>query len=142
VVVDGIGDEHPAGIGQRFDPRGNVDAVAVDVVVFDDYVAEVDANAELDLLLLRGLGIALGHPLLHFDGAAHCVDHAGKFGQQAVACILYNAPSVTFDFSIDQLREMRLEAIVRSLLVRAHQPRIARHIGGQDRSETSGYGHS
>jgi hypothetical protein len=29
VVVDGIGDEHLASIGQSFDPRGDVDAVAM-----------------------------------------------------------------------------------------------------------------
>ena len=28
VVMHGIGDEHPAGIGEGFDPRGDVDAVA------------------------------------------------------------------------------------------------------------------
>ena len=28
VVVDRVGDEHPAGIGQGFEPRGDVDAVA------------------------------------------------------------------------------------------------------------------
>src|SRR5204863_1697488 len=30
MVVDDIGDEHPADIGQRFDSRGNVDAVAIE----------------------------------------------------------------------------------------------------------------
>src|SRR6516162_4836440 len=36
---------------------------------------------------------------------------------------------------------MCLEAFVRALLVRAHQARVARHIGGQDRSKTANSGH-
>jgi hypothetical protein len=35
-----------AGIGQGFDPRRDVDGVAIEVVVLDDHVAEVDATAE------------------------------------------------------------------------------------------------
>ena len=32
---------------------------------------------------------------------------------------------------------MRLEAIERAFLVGPHQPRVARHIGGEDRGETA-----
>jgi hypothetical protein len=40
------------------------------------------------------------------------------------------------DLRIDQLAEMRPETLVRPLFVRPHQPRIARHIGGEDCGET------
>jgi hypothetical protein len=33
-----------AGVGQGFDPRGDVDAVPIEVLAFDDHVAEVDAD--------------------------------------------------------------------------------------------------
>jgi hypothetical protein len=45
------------------------------------------------------------------------------------------------DLRIDEFAAMRLEAFVRAFLVRAHQTRVARHIGGQDRGETAGSGH-
>jgi hypothetical protein len=45
------------------------------------------------------------------------------------------------DLGIDQLPEMRLEALVRAFLVDAHQTQIARHIGGEDRGETAGRDH-
>ena len=32
VVMDRVGDEHPAGIGQGFDPCGDVDTVAIEIV--------------------------------------------------------------------------------------------------------------
>jgi hypothetical protein len=45
LVMDRIGDEHPAGIGQGFDPCSDVDAVAIEVVALDDHIAEIDADA-------------------------------------------------------------------------------------------------
>jgi hypothetical protein len=36
---------------------------------------------------------------------------------------------------IDQLPEMRSEALVRAFLVRAHEMQVARHIGGEDRRD-------
>ena len=65
--------------------------------------------------------------------AAQRVYHARKFRQQAVAGVLYDAAPVLLDLRIDQLPEMRLEAFVRAFLIRTHQARIARHIGGEDR---------
>ena len=41
-----VGDEHPAGIGQGLDPRGDVDAVAVNVAAVGDHVAEIDPDAK------------------------------------------------------------------------------------------------
>jgi hypothetical protein len=67
----------PAGLGQGFEAGGDVDAVAVDVVVVADDVAEIDADAEFDAPLGRHIGVALGHSLLHLDGAAHRIDDAG-----------------------------------------------------------------
>ena len=41
------------------------------------------------------------------------------------------------NFRIDQIAEMRFQPFVRPFLVLAHQPRVARHIGGKDRGETA-----
>jgi len=45
---------------------------------------------------------------------------------------------VFLDLWVDQLPAERLQAFERALLVRTHQARIARHIGGEDRGETGG----
>ena len=50
-------------------------------------------------------------------------------------------PECSLDLRVDELAAMRLEAFVRAFLIRAHQARIARHIGGEDRGETAGRGH-
>ena len=59
------------------------------VAAFNDYAAEIDADAEGDPVVLSGAGVALQHPLLHFDRTAHCINHARELGQEAVAGVLY-----------------------------------------------------
>jgi hypothetical protein len=49
----------PARLGQRFEPGCNVDAVAEYVVLLNDNVAEINADAEPDPPLLGNLGFAL-----------------------------------------------------------------------------------
>ena len=107
----------------------------------DDDVAEIDADAKPDAMLVGICRLAVDHPALDLDGAAHGIDDASKFRQQAVAGVLDDAASVLPDLWLDQLPEMRLEAFVRALLVRAHQARISRHISGEDCGETAGRGH-
>ena len=140
--MDDPADADPARRGQRFEACRDIDAVAKDVATVADDVAEVDADAELDPLLLRDLGVALGHSLLHVDRATHRIDDARKFDQQPVAGGLDDAAAMLFDLRVAQLAADRLQRGERAFLVRPHEPGIAHDIGGQDRSETSGYGHS
>ena len=42
------------------------------------------------------------------------------------------------DLRIEELATQRLETFERAFLIRPHQPRIPRHIGGEDRSEPAG----
>ena len=46
------------------------------------------------------------------------------------------------DLRIEKLMAQRFEAFERAFFIRLHQPRIPRHIGGQDRSETAGLAHA
>jgi hypothetical protein len=131
----------PPGIGQGFDPCGDVNAVAIEVVAFDDHVAEIDADAQLDPAGRRDTSIPPGHCLRHRDHAAHRIDDAHKFHQHAVAGGLDDAAMMFADFPIEELAAQRFEAFERALLVRSHQPRIPRHIGGKDRGETSARSH-
>jgi hypothetical protein len=84
LVAHDAADADPAWLGQRFQTRRDVDAVAEDVLVLD-HVAKVDPNAELYPLIDRGYCIALAHLPLHLDRAAHRVDDAGELDQYSVA---------------------------------------------------------
>jgi hypothetical protein len=79
--------------------------------------------------------------VLDFDRAAHRVDDAWEFDQQAVAGGLDDTAVVLGDFRIDKLAAQCFEAFERAFLIRPHQPRVPRHIGGEDRGKTAGSGH-
>jgi hypothetical protein len=48
-------------------------------------------DAELDAALGRQLGVALGHAVLHLDGAAYSVNDAAELDDKAVAGALHHA---------------------------------------------------
>jgi hypothetical protein len=81
---------------------GDVDAIAHQVTVaLLNYVAQMDADAELDAALRRKSGIALYHPVLYFDGAADRIDHAAELNDSSVASALHHAPTVNCDYWVD-----------------------------------------
>ena len=110
---------------------------SIEVVALDDHVAEVDADAQFDPPRLGDAGIALGHRLLHRDGAAHRVDDARKRHQHAVAGHFDDPPMMLGDLRLDQIAAQRLQTFERAFLVRPHQPRIPGDIGRQDRGKTA-----
>src|SRR5216684_1084515 len=68
-----IGDANATGLRQSLQTRCHIHAIAENVTSIDDDVADINANPELDALLIWYLGIALGHPALDIKSAAHCV---------------------------------------------------------------------
>ena len=51
----------------------------------NDYFAKVDADADVDALILRLAGVSFGHSALDVDRAFNRVDNAPELGQKAVA---------------------------------------------------------
>jgi hypothetical protein len=72
-----------------------------------------------------------------WTSAAHRTASTTLANSASVAGVLDDAAPVLPDLRIDQLPEMRLEAFVRTFLVRAHEARIARYIGGKNRGKTA-----
>src|SRR5215813_10043692 len=120
------------GCRKRLDSRRDVDAIAEHVAFVDHDVPDIDPNAKADALAVRQIGVAILHPLLHNDGAAHGIDDRGELDQHAVASGLEDASAVLVDQRIDQLTPVSLEKGEGFFLVRSHQPRIADDIGAQD----------
>ena len=79
--------------GDALQSRRDVDAVAhqVAVALLDD-VAEMNADAELDAAIGGHADVALDHPVLNLDRAAHRVDHAAELDDSAVAGALDERP--------------------------------------------------
>jgi hypothetical protein len=102
--------------------------------------AMIDPDVEYDALILGDTGISVDHRPLDLDRAADCIDDARKFHQHPVAGGFDDAAAMLADLRIDELAAMRPKALERALLVRSHQPRIARDIGGEDRRKPAHFG--
>src|SRR5208283_3601428 len=135
LVAHDPADADSAGLGQGFEAGGDIDAVAINVALVDDDVAEVDADAELYPFVGRHVGVAPDHFALDLDGIAHRIDDAGELGQEAVAGGLDDAAPVLGDLGVAELAPYRRQRDQGAFLVGAHQPRIAGDIGRQDRRQ-------
>ena len=115
-----IGHAHPAWLGDAFKPGSHVDAVAEDIVVIDDDIADMDANTELNPFILWHKSILLNHAALDFDGPTHRIHGTGKLDQHAVARGFDDPASMGSDSGIDESLPDGLEPGQCSFLVDTH----------------------
>src|SRR5262249_7388949 len=101
--------------------RGHIHAIAEDVATVDHHISDIDANAELNPLFLRHVGIALCHAALNIDSAAHRVHDATELSKQPISGVLDNPPTMLSDLGIDERAQVILEPSVRALFVQAGQ---------------------
>jgi hypothetical protein len=101
----------------------------------------MNADAELDALVRRDLGVALDHRPLDFDGAVHCIDNAPELDNCAVARALDDPAMMHGDGWVDQVAPKGPKPCKDAIFVRASKPRIPDDIGYQDRREFPGLVH-
>ena len=129
-----FGETDRPGRSNALESRRDIDRVSHQVAVaLLEHVADMDANAELDTAVWRHACIALDHSVLHFDSAAHRVDHAAKLGERPIAGALEHTSIVHGDGRIDQITAKRAQPRQSAILVRAGKPTEPDDVGGQDR---------
>jgi hypothetical protein len=126
-----IGNADATWFRDAFEPGGYVDAVSEDVVVIEDDIADMNADAEFDPDILRYADVLFGHAVLDFIGTPGRVHYAGEFHQHAVAGGLDDAAAMRGDCGIDERLSERLELGERAFFVPAHQTAIAGDIRRQ-----------
>jgi hypothetical protein len=95
-----IGNANPTRLCDPFETHCDIHPITKDIIVCDDDVANVNANAKFDPLVLRHIGILFRYAALDFVGTSYGVDHAGEFDESAVPGILDNASMMIGDFGI------------------------------------------
>ena len=133
IVAHARRDTDTARIGQRFKARGDVNAIAKDIVSVDDDVADVDAETETNLTVFREPGVPLGHTALNIDGVRNRIDRAAELDQRPVARRLDDATIVLDDLGMEKLRPQGFEPRERTFLVSPHHFRIADNVRRDDR---------
>ena len=138
LFVNAAGDIDLTRVGNAFESRSNIDAVAINVVCFDDDVAKIDANSILDPVVLGQRCVAANQILLDDDAAPDGFDGTVENCDEAVACGLNKLAVVFFDAGFDEVTLDPLDAIMRAFLVDLHQPAVAEDIACYDRGKTAG----
>ena len=142
LAIGVLGKTDRAGRGDALQSGGDIDAVAHQIAVaLLDHVAKMDADPKFDALVRRDPSVALDHRPLDFNGAVHCVDDTPELDDAAVARALDDAPMVDGDGRINQIAAERPQPRQNPILVGSGEPRIADHVGHQDRGQFSGLAH-
>ena len=112
----------------------DVHAVGVDVVIPDDYIAEVDANAEFHPYFVGRRRVLDRQVLLKNNRAMNSVDGAGKLHERAVTARLDGASTLILgDNWIEDFASQQFEPGARTGFVGPLEPAVARHVGSQYR---------
>ena len=106
-----------------------------------DDVAQMNADPELDASLRRHTRVAFDHSDLHFDRAAHRVDHAAELGDEPVARALDDTPVMRSDGGIDEIATEAPQARQGAILVRRGESAVPDNVGDQDCSELARFPH-
>src|SRR5262249_14344575 len=136
LVTHRSADRYPARLGQAFQAGCDCHRIPIDPVAMPDHVANRYAHTKLDLPLRRGLDRRRPHRVLNGERAYDGVDGTAKLDDETVAHPPYQ-PSLAFlNARVDDVAPDRRESGVRTLFIRAHQPRIADNICTQDDSNS------
>ena len=135
-----IGHTDTARFGDTLETRGDIHTVAKDVVIIDDDVTNVNADAKFDPSDLRRGSILLRHPGLHFNGTAYRVHGAGKLDQNAVTGRFDDASAMRGDSGVDNGLSDRLEPGQGALLISTHETAIAGDIRRQHSRQSPFHG--
>src|SRR5579883_1662488 len=137
-------DRDAARIGDALDAGGEVHAVAEDVLVLlvDDHLAEMHADAEQQALLFAEGGIEARHALLDVDRRIDRRDCRAELGQHCVARRPDQPPAAGLDRRPPDLVLRGLEMPEGARLRPLHQAREAREVGVDDGGEAALHGYS
>ena len=97
-----VGNANPTRLCDPFETHCNIDTITKDIIVCDDNITDVNADAKFDPLVLRHIGILFCHAALDVVGTSHGVDHAGELNESAVPGVLDDASAMISDFGIEK----------------------------------------
>ena len=135
VLLNPSGYANPARIGERFEPRGDIDSVAKNVAILEDDVALMDADAQLDAAVWRTVATPISYFALDPYRTAERIDDADELDEKPVAGGLDQPAAMRRNRRVDHLGPNEPEPMQRAFLVGTDQARIARDIGRQDRRQ-------
>ena len=139
LLVDRGRDTDAAVRRDRFQPHRHVDGVTHQIVAAFHDVAEVDADAQDELVVRAGRCIGRAHRLLDLEGGAHRLDRAHELRQEAIARQLEDAAAMVFHHRLGG-RHAGAEENERMLLVARRHGAESHDVDGDDRGQAPDQG--
>ena len=98
-----------ARLGDAFESRRNVDAIAENITFLDDDIADVNADPDFNTALGRYVLVSLRHSPLRLDGTTRGINGAAEFNQESVAGAFDDATVVFGDSRFEEFPTMNIE---------------------------------
>src|SRR5437868_2482700 len=117
--MDRFGDTNSPRRRQRFQTRGDIDAVAHEIASVDDNVAEIDPDAKTHPIRLGQTSVPFVDLELNFGGASHRLNRTCEFRDYTVPSTSEDASVVVRYQTVDDL-SINLESGVRTFFILAH----------------------
>ena len=135
IVLDPLRNQYAARFGHAFEPRRNIDPLAVDIAVFNDDVAQVNSDTQYNSLFLGRCSLSPDHSLLQLDRATYCLCGAREFSQKSVTGQLEHPPIAACNSRNNELFTQLFKSFERTQFVQFHQAAVSDHVSGKDRGE-------
>ncbi len=126
-----LGDADAAGLGQRFESRGNVHSVAVDLALVLNHLTDVHAHAKQHSALFRKRLVLGPQLLLKSAGTTDRIRDGPEFSQDRIAGKVHHSAIVQLDGCADQV-ETGPQLLVGGILILSGQTRVAHRVGVED----------
>ncbi len=109
-----------AWIGNTLKTRSNIDTITVNVVCFDNNIAEINTNPKFDPMMLRQRCVAPNHVLLNDNSDSYGFNRTIKDSNEAVAGGLDEPSVVLRNAGLNEVSLDPLDASVRPFFVELH----------------------
>jgi len=120
LIVGGRGDTYAARFGDTLKAGCDIDAVAEDIMRFDDDVTDVNADTKNQAPVLSIIDRKFANIILEVDGRANRLDGARKLRQEPVPGVLDNAAAVLCDCWLNDVPQQRAQTRMCGLFVSMH----------------------
>jgi hypothetical protein len=107
----------------------DVNAVAMDIVILNEHIAQIDADAELQSTIDRDVCVALGLGFLHLRRAAQGVYDTMELDQEPVAHSLNQTAVMVGNLGLEDVLEVCAKLSAHSFFVGLAQTAITGNIG-------------